>query len=107
MADALTELREVITEAQMMHQLNLELIEELDITCKWLLETRIEFPNREKFVSMLNKIDALLNEIYSTHKMQYYYKVESADEKKQHSRTDGDVPVPLKAVFLCAWGLKS
>lgn len=84
------ELRELIDEANHMHELNLELIQELELACKWILENKIRPPNRKNLVSILNKIDVLLHEIYSTPKMQYIKEIEPTDEFLHRKRTDED-----------------
>lgn len=82
MKNALVELRNTIDEALRMHQLNLELLEQLGIACKWLRENKIQVPNRDRFVSLLSKSDALLKEIYSS------------DENLQGKQSDEDLTEP-------------
>jgi hypothetical protein len=48
-----------------MHQLNLELLEQLAVVCKWMLSNNIQVPNRDKFVSLLRKARILFDEFYS------------------------------------------
>ena len=46
-----------------MHQLNLELLEQLDVTCGWMLDSNVIVPNKEKLTSLLRKARTLLEEI--------------------------------------------
>jgi hypothetical protein len=68
---------ETLQELQRMHQLNLELLEQLDIVFKWIAETDIPIPNKEKLATLLYKTKALLKELYapSTFKILQYRKL--------------------------------
>jgi hypothetical protein len=60
-------IREIATSlAQLdrLHQLNLELLEQLDVTCEWLLDSGFQIPNANKLKSLLSKANTLLTEIY-------------------------------------------
>ena len=94
----LTSVIENLQELQRMHQLNLELLEQLGIFGEWILNNNNDIPNREKFQSLLHKTQALLRELYgsSLTKTLQYQKL--ADEKKHLFRTDEDVPVPSRAI---------
>lgn len=69
MDKTLVEMKKALDEIIEMHQINLELLEQIDVVCKWILENKIEIPNREIMVSLLNRADTLLNEIYSSEDM--------------------------------------
>ena len=90
---------ETLQELQRMHQLNLELMEQLDVVFRWIINNDLDIPNKEKIVSLLNKTKALTKELYSTNttKTLHYHKL--ADEKKQHFRTDEEVPEPVESIY--------
>ena len=93
MNDFLSETIDVLQEMKRMHQLNLELLEQLDVTCGYLLDNGVQVPNEEHFLSLLTKAKALLSEIQAeTPKTLQYQKL--ADKKKHLRGTDGEVPVP-------------
>jgi len=79
-----------------MHQLNLELLEQLDVACGWILDKHITIPNSEQIASLLVKAKALLKEIQAEEPRVLQYQ-KLADEKKQHIRADEDEPVPSKS----------
>jgi hypothetical protein len=84
---------ETLQELQRMHQLNIELVETMTVACSFLLQNHVEIPNKNTFQSLLRKAWTLLDEIKAdAPKIVQYRKL--ADEKKQHPRTDEDVPEP-------------
>jgi hypothetical protein len=89
----LTEIIETLHEVERLHQLDLELLEQLNVISCWLVENDIPIPNPHILYSLLAKAKALLTEIQSDEpKMLQYQKL--VDEKKQHFKTDEDEPVP-------------
>jgi len=56
-----------------------QLLEQLNVACKWLLENKVEVPNRGTFVSLLNKAEALLKEIYSPLNLQHRFRTPTDD----------------------------
>ncbi len=83
-----------------MHQLNLELLEQLNVACNYLLSNNVLVPNRNTFASLLRKAWALMDEIKADEpKIIQYTKL--TDEKKHLFRTDEDVPVPNISSFKC------
>lgn len=78
-----------------MHQLKLELLEQLDVTCGYVLDSNISVPNREHLASLLIKTKAILAEI-SSEKPQILIYRKIADEKKHLKGTDEEVPVPFQ-----------
>jgi hypothetical protein len=84
----LSEVRDVLNSIIDMHQLNFELLEELNVACKWLLQNKVEIPNREKFVSLLNKADSLIEEL-SLESPQF-----SIRRKVTNPKSDGEVTEP-------------
>jgi hypothetical protein len=83
-----SEVIDTLIELKRLHQLNLELLEQLDVTCSWLLDNGIKLPNENKFHSLLIKARALLIEIQTATPKFSYQKL--ADETLQGKRTDGD-----------------
>jgi len=63
--DILTEIIDALAQLKRMHQLNLELLEQLDVICGWLLKNKIPIPDQDHFCSLLTKAQTLLKEIYS------------------------------------------
>jgi len=64
--NVLTEIIETLTELRRLHQLNIELLEQLDVVCKWLLSYDVPIPNPDTIRSLLTKAETLLNEIHSS-----------------------------------------
>lgn len=62
-SDSLTEIISTLSELKRLHQLNLELLEQLNISCGWLLEHNISIPNAETLCSLLSRAKALVAEI--------------------------------------------
>ena len=54
---------ETLQELERLHQLNSELLEQLNVICGWLLEHNIQIPNSEVLLSLLQKAKVLLTEI--------------------------------------------
>jgi len=81
-------------ELQRMHQLNLELLEQLGVFFQWVLDNKIAIPDKDKFESLLHRTQALMNELYSPNRPRILQYQEIADEKEQHFRTDEEEPVP-------------
>ena len=93
---ALSELSKIIDalqELERMHQLNLELLEQLDVVFEWIIKSDMPIPNGEKLSALFTKTEALLKELYFSSSRTLAYR-KLADEKKHLFRTDEDVPVP-------------
>ena len=94
MSDSLQEVIDTLSELKRLHQLNFELLEQLNITCQWMIDAHVCIPNEEKMCSLLGKSLTLLSEIHAdTPKVLQYQKL--TDEKKQHIETDEDETEPL------------
>ena len=108
--EILGEIIDTLNELKRMHQLNYELLEQLNIVCGYLRENHIKLPNEEKFVNLLSRAMALLNEIQAiTPKTFQYQKI--SRRKVTDSGTDGEVTEPSCAksircltlgIILCA-----
>ena len=62
----LAKIIETLQELERMHQLNLELLEQLDVVFQWIIKNDVLVPNREKLRSLLTKTHALIKELYSS-----------------------------------------
>lgn len=91
--DVITEIITTLQQLKEMHQLNLELLEQLDVTCGWILDNHIVVPNRERLVSLLAKAKSLLNEAQAeTPKILQYGKL--SDGFLQRKKSDKDLTEP-------------
>jgi hypothetical protein len=96
----LTTVIETLQELKRMHQLNLELLEQLDVVCKWIVETDLPITNKEKLADLLRKTKALLTELYassSTTKILQYNKL--SDVSYHDKEPDDKLPKPEKGMF--------
>jgi hypothetical protein len=92
----LDEIASTLQELNQMYQLNLELIENLAVTYAFIADNNIPIPNEEKFNSLLNKVRALLREMYLTEKRQIVQYRKVSRRKVTDFRNDGEVTEPLK-----------
>jgi len=89
---------ETLRELERMHQLNYELLEELFVTCRWMIENKIQSPNILTLCSLLSKADSLLAEIKAdSPKTLVYRKI--SDKRKHLKDSDGKVPVPMVPLY--------
>ena len=91
--DGLGEVIETLSELKRLHQLNIELLEQLSVSCSWLMEQRIPIPNAEKIVSLLSKAQSLIREIQSEEPKVLQYSV--IRRKVTDGKSDEEVPEPL------------
>ncbi|HEX9262595.1 MAG TPA: hypothetical protein VF893_08730 [Candidatus Bathyarchaeia archaeon] len=102
----MSELSRIVTtlqELERMHQLNLEMLEQLDVIFKCIIESDIPIPNSEKIISLLSRNQALLQELYSGSPAILTYQKLSR-RKVTPFRTDEDVPEPNFTIPLsCFW----
>jgi len=76
-----------------LHQLNFELLEQLNVICQWLLDNHIPIPNEEHLSSLFKRSLTLLTEMQAdTPEILQYQKL--TDEKKQSHRTDEEETEP-------------
>jgi hypothetical protein len=76
-----------------MHQLNLDLLEQLAVTCDWLQKTGIHLPNESTFLSLINKATTLLNEIEADDPKVLQYRTirrKVTDEKSDDKVTESE-----------------
>lgn len=91
--DILPEIINTLTELRRMHQLNFELLEQLSISCGWLIEHRVSIPNANTLASLLSKAMVLLTEIQGKDPKIIQYQ-ELSDEFLQRKKSDGDLTEP-------------
>jgi len=75
-----------------MHQLNLELLEQLSTSCGWLMEHNIPIPNAETICSLLSKAKTLINEIQGEEPKILQY--QAIRRKVTDEKSDDKVPIP-------------
>ena len=100
-------------ELQRLHQLNAELLEQLNVTCSYFVEAGIPFPNFDVLYSLFRRSKALLNEIQAgTPKMVQYKALQQTKSNRIYGdeETDGDVTEPafirLLYVVMGSWILQ-
>ena len=79
MSDLLQEAIDTLTELKRMNQLNFELIEQLNITCQWIVDNDIKIPNNDALRSLVGKSLALIAEIQADEPKILQYKTLSDD----------------------------
>jgi hypothetical protein len=75
-----------------LHQLNLELLEQLHVAMLWIAEHKIPLPNPDVLNSLFLKSKSLLNEIQSNEPEFIQYTI--SRRKVTTFRTDEEVPEP-------------
>jgi hypothetical protein len=83
---------ESLQELQRMHELNLELLEQLGIFADWIVANEISIPNKEKLESLIHKTQALLIELQSDSPKTLIYhgirrKVTDEENRQRGNRT--------------------
>ena len=82
----LSKIIDTLQELERMHQLNLEMLEQLDVVFKCIIENDVQIPNADKFVSLLSKSQSLLKEIYfSSQKIMQYRKLTDESLQRKHN----------------------
>ena len=81
-----------------MHSLNIELLEQLDVVCRWIVESKLPIPNKEKLNSLLLKAQTLLRELYFEKTPTLLHK-ESPDESLQGDKSDEEFTEPETTRF--------
>jgi hypothetical protein len=82
-----------------MHELNLELLEQLSVTCDWLLEKHISLPNESTFCSLLIRAKTLLSEIQADESKILQYRTISNRRNVTDFKTDDKEPVPADSIY--------
>ena len=81
-----------------MHSLNLELLEQLDVVCQWIIENKLPIPNKEKLNSLLLKAQTLLQELYFE-KTPTLLHMKLSDENLQGDKSDKEFTEPKNETF--------
>jgi hypothetical protein len=102
LSNAIQETIDALSELKRLHQLNFELLEQLNVACQWIIDSHLCIPNEEKMRSLIGKSLILLNEIQADEpKVLQYQKL--ADEKKQPFTTADKETEPFFG-FWCLFG---
>ena len=89
---------QTLQELQRMHSLNLELLEQLDVVCQWIIENKLPIPNKEKLNSLLLKAQTLLQELYFE-KTPTLLHMKLSDENLQGDKSDKEFTEPKNETF--------
>ena len=89
----LSEIIGTLRELERLHQLNLELLEQLNVICDWLVEHDIPIPNPQSLYSLLSKAKSILNEIENSEPRILHF--QAIRRKVTEEKSDDKVPVPL------------
>ena len=84
----LGEIIETLKELRRMHQLNFELLDQLNVACGWVLENHIDLPNKEKLASLLSKGTTLLEEINGKSQSDGFLQRRKSDDNLTASEID-------------------
>lgn len=97
MSSDLSVIIEKYQELQRLHQLNLELLEQLNIACGYFVDSNILLPNLKILNSLFQKSQAILNEIQSEQPkiLQYTGSRRILTDPFQKNKTDGDLTEPF------------
>ena len=96
---------ETLQELERMHQLNLELLEQLGVVFVWILENDVPIPNKDKLDALLNKMHSLMKELYSSNSLKILQYQKIADENLQRKQTDEDFTEPVKRFCVVVVGM--
>jgi len=101
LSDLIQEAIETLNELKRMHQLNFELLEQLNVTSQWIIDNKVKIPNENQMTSLVGKALTLLNELHGeTPKTLQYRKI--ADESLHGHQTDEEFTEPEKT-SLISW----
>lgn len=87
---------EKLEELEKMHQLNIEMLEQMGVIFDWIIKNDVPIPNREKLFSLLTKHNALLKELYNETPriLQYNVSRRKVTDGSWKDKTDGEVTEP-------------
>jgi hypothetical protein len=97
--DYLTDVIDSLSELKRMFQLNVELLEQLAVTCDWLKKNNVPIQNEETFNSLLNKTTSLLAEIQADEPKSIIYKKIEQTKFHMNPKTATDFTEPLRTSF--------
>jgi hypothetical protein len=101
-ANSLDDAINTFSELKRLHGLNIELLEQLDVTCNWLLNSYATLPNAEKLNSLLTKSRALLFEIQADKPkiLQYNINRRKVTRGDGFNGTDEEVTEPIFLLYI-------
>jgi hypothetical protein len=91
----LSEIAQSLQELERMHQLNLELLEQLNVIFEFVMQNNIAIPNKEKLSSLLLRTQALLKELYFSKPQLLSYRKLTTQRKFTEEKPDGDFTEPV------------
>lgn len=97
LSNNLQDILSTLTELKRMHQLNYELLEQLNITCQWIVDNQIAIPNPDHLHSLLVKSLSLMAEIEADEPkiLQYNISKRKVTDNYGNDGANGEVPVPF------------
>lgn len=90
----LSEIAESLQELEWMHQLNMELLEQLNIVFEFVMQNNIVVPNKEKLSSLILRTQALLEELYFSKPKGFSYRKLSTQRFFTGEKPDKDFTEP-------------
>lgn len=90
--DMMVEIINTLSELKRMHQLNMEILEQLAVTCEFLTSTQVKVPNSSTLASLLSKAMALLDELQSDEPKSLQY--HAIRRKVTDGKSDTEVTEP-------------
>lgn len=88
--NSLSEIIDALNEVKRLQQLNYELLEQLNVSCAYLLKNYPDSPNNEKLASLMTKAFTLLDEINDK---------DNIRRKVTDYKSDGEVTEPRLLTF--------
>ena len=98
LSSIIREIASRLEELDRLYGLNLELLEQLDVTCEWLIDNIPQIPNIDKLRSLLLKVDTLLTEIYSDSPL-FLQNSKVSDENLHDNKSDEDFTEPVQPIY--------
>lgn len=98
MSDAIQQAIDALTEIKHLHQLNFELLEQLNVSCQYIVDNNIEVPNEPHLRSLLSKSLSLIAELQGKEPKTLIYK-KVANESLHGDKTNGNFTEPLKLLY--------
>jgi hypothetical protein len=86
---------ETLSELKQMHQLNYELIEQLNMTVQWILDSNIRPPNERLLSSLLTKSLSLIAEVNADSPKTLVYQKHHPTKFHNQNLPDEDFKEPL------------
>jgi hypothetical protein len=102
LSDAIQKAIDSLTELKRLHQLNFELLEQLNVSCQYIVDNQIIVPNEEQLRSLLKKSLCLLNELQGEQPktLQYSISRRKVTDSYGINGTDKEVTEPEFCLFI-------